>query len=235
MWQRREITVRRQGKYYKNLGGPPKKTHVGGSSSWEDEFVVIDHYPAQQTGPTLKSSPTSNRSGEQNVPQVTVRSLFDTEEAPLLRYAFSLLGRRAVAEEIVQEVFLQLHMRWEQIESPRSWLFRSVRNRAFNYLRDHRRDAPGDHDQGDQSTCIDEESPEASILRMEATATIRRLLMEVDQIDQQLITLRYFEGLNYREISNKTGLSIGNVGYRLHQVLKELAEKLRPLGIDEIS
>ena len=196
---------------------------------------MIDNYPAQQTGPTLKPSPTSNRSGDGNISQVTVRSLFDTEESSLLRYAFSLLGRRSVAEEIVQEVFLQLHIRWEQIQTPRAWLFRSVRNRAFNYLRDHRRDASGEHDEIDQSTGSNEESPEQSILRMEASATIRGLLMELDPMDQQLITLRYFEGLNYREISSKTGLSIGNVGYRLHQVLKDLAKKLRPLGIDEIS
>ena len=50
-----------------------------------------------------------------------------------------------------------------------------------------------------------------------------------------LVTLKYFEGLKYREISVETGLSISNVGYRLHHILRELAGKLRPLGIDEKS
>ena len=66
--------------------------------------------------------------------------LFESEEAPLLRYAFSLVRRRAVAEEIVQEVFLQLHVKWNDVESPRSWLYRSVRNKVFNYMRDNRRE-----------------------------------------------------------------------------------------------
>ena len=46
---------------------------------------------------------------------------------------------------------------------------------------------------------------------------------------------REFEGLKYRDISTRTGLSVSNVGYRLHHILKELARKLRPLGIDETS
>ena len=47
--------------------------------------------------------------------------------------------------------------------------------------------------------------------------------------------LKYFEGLKYREIADQTGLSISNVGYRLHHILKELADQLRPLGFDTIS
>ena len=50
----------------------------------------------------------------------------------------------------------------------------------------------------------------------------------------QLVKLKYFDGLKYRDISDKTGLSIGNVGYRLHHVLKELANRMKPLGIEEL-
>ena len=57
----------------------------------------------------LKSTPRVNQSGANGAGEITLRDLFDREETPLLRYAFSLVGRRAVAEEIVQDVFLQLH------------------------------------------------------------------------------------------------------------------------------
>ncbi len=53
--------------------------------------------------------------------------------------------------------------------------------------------------------------------------------------DRQLIHLKYFEDLKYRDISEQTGLTISNVGYRLHHILKRLASKLRPLGADEDS
>lgn len=183
----------------------------------------------------LKPTPRVSRSDTQDESELNVRTLFDTEETPLLRYAFSLIGRRAVAEEIVQDVFLQLHMHWDDIDSPRAWLFRSVRNRVYNHIRDNRREILSSDKGKSQTPSHQADSPEASLLRMEATGKLRQMLEELDQTDRQLIKLKYFEGLKYRDISDRTGLSVGNVGYRLHHVLKELAAKLRPLGIDEIS
>ena len=87
----------------------------------------------------LKPTSQVTRSGDTEARNLALRQLFDQEETALLRYAFSYVGRREVAEEIVQEVFLQLHTRWDEVETPKAWLFRTVRNRAFNFVRDHPR------------------------------------------------------------------------------------------------
>lgn len=183
----------------------------------------------------LKPTPRVNQSGAQGVSKLTLRSLFDTEETPLLRYAFSLTGRREVAEEIVQEVFMQLHTHWEDVDAPKAWLFRSVRNRAYNYIRDNQQVILNSDDCNLQSQNAEDETPEAILLRMEATGALRQILEELDETDRQLVKMKYFEDLKYRDISAQTGLSISNVGYRLHHILKELAGKLRPLGFDKIS
>lgn len=183
----------------------------------------------------LQPTPRVNQSGNQDVSELTLRALFDTEETPLLRYAFSLVGRRSVAEEIVQEVFLQLHAHWDDVDAPRAWLFRSVRNRAYNYVRDNRREVIDSDDPEVQALRAEDESPEAMMLRMEATGALRQLVEELDESDRQLVKLKYFEDLKYRDISARTGLSVSNVGYRLHHILKELANKLRSRGIDEES
>ena len=180
----------------------------------------------------LKPTPRVNQSGAQGVSKLTVRTLFDTEETPLLRYAFSLIGRREVAEEIVQEVFLQLHTHWDDVDSPRAWLFRSVRNRAFNHLRDNQREILNSDDRNVESSIAEDETPEAMLLRMEATGALRQIVEELDETDRQLVKLKYFEDLKYRDISVQTGLSVSNVGYRLHHILRELASKLRSRGID---
>ncbi len=183
----------------------------------------------------LEPIPRVNQSGAQGVSRLTLRTLFATEETPLLRYAFSLIGRRAVAEEIVQEVFLQLHTHWDNVQSPRAWLFRSVRNRAYNHIRDNKREILNSDDSKTQSPNAEDKTPEALLLRMEATGALRQIVEELDETDRQLVKLKYFENLKYRDISAQTGLSISNVGYRLHHILKELAVKLRPLGIDGMS
>lgn len=187
----------------------------------------------------LEPTPRVNGLGATGVNEVTLESLFESEETPLLHFTFSIVGRRAVAEEIVQEVFLQLHAHWDAVDSPRAWLYRSCRNRAFKHIRDNKREVLSD-DSGsllcpEQSSAATDDSPEASIVHTEAIAAVRQILGELDEPDRQLVTLKYFTNLRYRDISTQTGLTIGNVGYRLHHILKELADKLRKLGFDETS
>ncbi len=160
----------------------------------------------------------------------SIQSLFIAEESPLLRYAFGLTGRRAIAEELVQEVFLQLHTHWETVENPKAWLYRSVRNRAYNHHRDNKREVFTDKIQEPQAE--KSESPENVLQRMEASGFLRMLVSELSKDDRQLVELKYFEDLKYRDIAEQTGLSVGNVGYRLHHILKELATKLKQLGIE---
>ena len=188
-----------------------------------------------QTRVMLKTTPRVTGSGEASVDQPTLQSLFDSEETPLLRYAFSLVGRRAVAEEIVQEVFLELHKRWDEVESPRSWLFRSVRNRSYNHVRDNKREILNHSDEEIDFPAEADELPDVSLEHVEAVGVLRQTLEELSESDRQLVTLSYFKEMKYREISGETGLSIGNVGFRLHQILKELAARLRTLGVDETS
>ena len=189
----------------------------------------------QQAEPKLKPIPEINRPESEGVDKLTLRELFDAEESRLLRYAFSLTGRRAVSEDIVQEVFLQLHSRWDEVEAPRAWLFRSVRNRAYNYNRDHQREMLTGADDEQHLDCSSAESPDASLLRREAVGELRSLLDELSEEDGNLLKLKYFEDLKYREISAHTGLSITNIGFRLHHILRGLAAKLRQIGVEELS
>lgn len=183
----------------------------------------------------LKPTQSINESGAASVMKVTLQSLFDSEETGLLHYAFSLVGRRAVAEEIVQEVFLQLHGQWNEVECPKAWLYRSVRNRSYNHNRDSKREVLNEDNSDVPSLKAEGLSCEAIQLHDEAIVALRDSIAELDESDRQLVKLKYFTGLKYREISNESGLKIGNVGYRLHHILKELAAKMRQLGFDENS
>ena len=183
----------------------------------------------------LKSTPEVNRTDKPESGAPTLRTLFDSEESNLLRFAFSLTGRRAVAEEIVQEVFLQLHTKWAEVNDPRAWLFRSVRNRSFHHLRKSRRETLSADDDTSLMSDSLSETPDVLIARMEAVAQLRQLVSQLPEKDRRLVQLKYFEDLKYRDISQRTGLTISNVGFRLHQVLKKLAASLLPKGVEEES
>ncbi len=164
---------------------------------------------------------------------LTVRALFDSEESSLLRFAFSLTGRRAVAEEIVQEVFMQLHAKWAEVQEPRAWLYRSVRNQAFHYLRRSRHEQIGSDAEDSILTETTTATPDELMARTETVAELRQLIGQLPEKDRRLIQLKYFEDLKYRDISEKTGLTISNVGFRLHQVLRKLAAAMLSTGVEE--
>ena len=67
---------------------------------------------------------------------------------------------------------------------------------------------------------------------MEAVGLVHMLLGEMNERDRELIRLKYFEDEKYARISEETGMTVGNVGYRLHHILKTLAESLRKAGIE---
>ena len=154
--------------------------------------------------------------------------VFESEESGLLRYAIGLVGRRTVAEEIVQETFLRLHQCWAEVENPRAWLYRGVRNLAINHLRDRKPESELKDD-----TATNDDSPTPEVMgKNEAIGMMRLLLAEMSEEDKTLLQLKYHDDLKYQQISQRTGLSVSNVGYRLHHVLKGLADALRHAGIE---
>jgi RNA polymerase sigma-70 factor (ECF subfamily) len=50
----------------------------------------------------------------------------------------------------------------------------------------------------------------------------------------RLIQLKYHGSLSYDDISKRTGLSVSNVGYKLHHLLKGLADSLRRMGVESV-
>jgi len=161
----------------------------------------------------------------------TLRQVFEAEESSLLRFAYGLVGQRETAEDLVQEAFLKLHAHWDNVANPRAWLFRAVRNLALNHLRDHKRETVLDANKEWESGSPD---PERALGKMEAMGTLRMLISELKEDDQRLIGLKYHEDLKYDQISERTGMSVGNVGYKLHHLLKGLADSMRRLGVEGV-
>jgi RNA polymerase sigma-70 factor (ECF subfamily) len=157
-----------------------------------------------------------------------IAALFRSEESGLLRFAIGLVGQRSVAEELVQETFLRLHQMWNDVENPRAWLYRSLRNMALNHLRDR----PKETELNEATVAAPDSLLPERLGRSEAVGMVRLLLAEMSPDDRDLIKLKYHDDLKYREISKRTGLSVGNVGYRLHHLLKGLADSLRHSGIE---
>ena len=77
-------------------------------------------------------------SGDGPIRIVSFPAFYEAEYRRMVRLAVALVGRWDVAEELVQDAFVTLHGRWDQVsnyESPEGWLRRVVVNRSMSALR----------------------------------------------------------------------------------------------------
>ena len=173
---------------------------------------------------------TGHSKGAASSQKPGMREIFDAEEEGLVRFAFGLMGRREVAEEIVQEGFLALFENYDEVENPRAWLYRAIRNKAYNEIRKRKREVV------DENVGLEEDgerdAPDEVLGRMEAAGQLQLLIAELEPRDGELVRMKYFEGLDYKEMAQRSKMSVGNVGYRLHHVLKVLADGLRKVGVE---
>ncbi|MEY4385386.1 MAG: hypothetical protein RLY20_669, partial [Verrucomicrobiota bacterium] len=170
----------------------------------------------------------------------TIEVLFAALESPLLGYALRLVGERSVAEDLVQEAFMRLHVQFAEVRESRRWLYRTIHNLALNHRRDSAKniplvsatDEPSSSHPSQDSVAPDETPlPDAQIIRLENIGLVRLSLAALDDRSRELIRLKFHEDLSYAEISDRTGLKSGHVGYLLHHALKTIAAELAKTGV----
>lgn len=136
-------------------------------------------------------SPARTRSGH------VLTALYGEHAPDAFRYALHLTGRRADAEDVVQQVFLQAHRHLEsggELVSPRAWLLTAVKHKAFNLARD-RREVPVD-EPARTATAAESGRDEAAQL-----ADVRGMLWTLPEAQHQAFVLRHWSGLSQDEIA----------------------------------
>ena len=166
-------------------------------------------------------------------PMAELGELFATLETPLLNYAISLVQKPDIAQDLVQDAFLRLHERLDEVREPKAWLYRTVHNLAMSHHRKYSRVIAMDFEDSDGfPEPVDGETlPDDRLERMEAVGMAMLCLDRLKENARELIQLKFVENLSYKEIAERTGLSVGNVGYKLHHAIKFLAAELKKEGI----
>ena len=166
----------------------------------------------------------------------TIEELFAALESPLLNYALRLVGERSVAEDMVQDAFMKLHAQFAEIREPRRWLYRTVHNLALNHRRQAQKIVPLETQSSENETTPGDATdpqplPDEQIARLEGIGLVRLSLDTLDERSRELVRLKFNDNLSYKEISERTGLKPGHVGYLLHHALKQIAEELARNGV----
>lgn len=156
-----------------------------------------------------------------------IRATLDRYEGQLTRYARRITGDGEAARDVVQETFLRL-CREEPTDLDghlAEWLFTVCRNKALDVRRKERRMTTLADISFAEKTSL-ESSPAAAAEQHDSTGQILDLLEQLPDNQQEVIRLKFQNGMSYREISGITGLSVSNVGVLIHYGLKALRSKV---------
>ena len=167
-----------------------------------------------------------------------VERLFRAYHDPLVRYLTRRLGDRDWAEEVAQETFVRVLRHGEVGTGPapakeRSWLFAV----ATNLVRDEaRRDARRRrHLELLRGEAADAHAESAAVVyetaqeRAREAALARRAVDALAERDRLALLMRE-EGLDYEEIAEALGLSVGSVGTTLARARRRLVERYEALA-----
>jgi RNA polymerase sigma-70 factor (ECF subfamily) len=155
-------------------------------------------------------------------------AVFREHYAHLVRMAESVLRERAMAEEVAQEVMLEIWRRREvlQVEqSFRAYLLRSTRNRALNHVRHQRvveREAAVAAIESRSAPSAEDE-----MLGTELEEAVRIAIESLPAKTREIFQLSRYQGLKYSEIATTLDISVKTVEKRMGQALAELRNRLR--------
>ena len=150
--------------------------------------------------------------------------LVDRYSGRLLYYIRRLLEDADRADDVLQDVWLTVYRKINTLRDASAfsvWLYRTARNRAISLLRDDSRYVFVKS--YDESEPIDEDRDDPSF---EDIDKLHRVLTTLSPDQKEAIVLRFFEQMNYQEIAEVMGCSLGTVRSRIHYAKQELRKKM---------
>jgi RNA polymerase sigma-70 factor, ECF subfamily len=162
--------------------------------------------------------------------------LYTRHAGPCFALARRVLADRALAEEVVQEVFLRLWRAPERFDanrgSMRSFLFAQVHGRSVDLLRAETARRAREEREAFRSPTIDDDL-ERAVAELSEGEAVRRALADLSDGERGAIELAYFGGHTYREVAQLLELPEGTVKSRIRSGLLRLRAALIDAGVNE--
>ena len=151
----------------------------------------------------------------------TFDELYSYYQPRIYNFVFARLKN---ADDITAQTFLKAYEHRAEYDESRgafsTWLFSIALNEIKMYWR--RAFRRREQTWGEFFESGTEESPEAALLRVEGWRDLLTALEKLTERERQMIELRYWSDMTYREIAEFTGLTVTNVGVTLKRAMEKL-------------
>lgn len=160
-----------------------------------------------------------------------IETLYDQYGGVAFAFAYRILGERGLAEDVVQEAFLNI---WRQgvtydaaRGSARTWVLTIVHHRAIDQIRAMRTRMRADTEIEDAAPLPSHEDTWATVARTLETERVRRAMARLPPAQRQVVDLVYYGGMTHQQVAERVGVPLGTVKGRLRLALEKLRNLLR--------
>lgn len=165
--------------------------------------------------------------------RAAVRLLFMRHHARIYRFVARHTGSEMMADDIANEVFLEL---WRQApgfegrSEVSTWLLGIARFKALSLLRKKKEDWIDDEAAAAVPDSAD--TPEVVTMKEDKAAALRRLIDALPEEHRTVIDLAYYQGQSVTEIAQVLDIPVATVKTRMFYARKKLGEALKAAGYD---
>jgi len=162
-----------------------------------------------------------------------LRALLGRHQLRVYRFVLRIVRREAVAEEVTNEVFLEVWRHagnYEGRSSVGTWLLSVAHNRAVSALRKRREESWDE----DAAGALEDEgdNPEVSLQKANKAEQMRQCIAGLSAEHRTIIDLVYYHEKSINEVSEILGIPLNTVKTRMFYARKKLSELLQAAGID---
>lgn len=154
------------------------------------------------------------------------RKLYDASMQMLFKISFKIVNDEEAAEDLAHDSLIKANEKalvFPSLNDAKYWLIRVVKNASLNYVKRKERERKAyekvlyeDHRKAD--------SGETDLLKVESIKNAREALKKLPKNLQDVLLLREYADLNYKEIGKVLGITEGNVKVRIFRAREQLVK-----------
>ncbi|MCR5436342.1 MAG: RNA polymerase sigma factor [Treponema sp.] len=165
--------------------------------------------------------------------QVDFKTIYDSCMQMLFRISYKIVNDEEAAEDLVHDSLIKANEKglvFPSLNDAKYWLIRVVKNASLNYIKRKDRERKA-YEKVLYEEHRKSQNGETDLLREETKEKAREALKKLPKNLREVLMLREYGDLNYKEIGKVLGITEGNVKVRVFRAREQL---LKLIGADDV-
>lgn len=158
-----------------------------------------------------------------------IKSLFEKYYSSLCRFVFKMTNDKAVSEDLVQELFIQMwerHQQGQEFTNPKAYLFQSASNRAITWLRKGKLISLDQLYEDRTEPATDWADPIQQIEANDLESRLEKSILQLPESARAVFLLSRQQQMSYKEIAETLEISTSTVEKHMIKALSLLRKSL---------